>query len=179
MLFRSEWPDYDRWAEAGTGAEGKPGAAQRGTRKGIQDYVELIQQCEDKELIYERIIDPRLGAAEKQTIEGASTIIGDLDKLDMTFIPAPGVHIDDGLQLINNLLSYDDSKPIDSLNAPKLFVSERCENFIYAMQEYTAKGGKDEATKDPIDCLRYMVVAKCDFFDETEAPATSGRTFSY
>ena len=174
-----EWPDYDRWAEAGTGAEGKPGAAQRGTRKGIQDYVELIQQCEDKELIYERIIDPRLGAAEKQTIEGASTIIGDLDKLDMTFIPAPGVHIDDGLQLINNLLSYDDSKPIDSLNAPKLFVSERCENFIYAMQEYTAKGGKDEATKDPIDCLRYMVVAKCDFFDETEAPAASGRTFSY
>jgi hypothetical protein len=53
-----EWPDYDRWAEAGTGAEGKAGAAQRGTRKGIKDYVELIQQCEDKETIYERIIRP-------------------------------------------------------------------------------------------------------------------------
>jgi hypothetical protein len=65
----------------------------------------------------------------------------------MTFVPAPGVHIDDGLQLINNLLTYDDSKPIDSLNAPKLFVSERCENFIYAMQEYTAKGSKTRPPK--------------------------------
>ena len=174
-----EWPDYDKWAEAGTGVEGKPGAAQRGTRKGIQDYVELIQQMEDKEPIYERLIDPRLGAAEKQTLEGASTIIGDLDKLDMTFIPAPGVHIDDGLQLINGLLSYDENKPIDSLNAPKLFISDRCENFIYAMQEYTAKGGKDEATKDPIDCLRYMVVAKCEFYDELDAEAPLNRTFSY
>ena len=97
----------------------------------------------------------------------------------MTFIPAPGVHIDDGLQLINGLLSYDENKPIDSLNAPKLFISDRCENFIYAMQEYTAKGGKDEATKDPIDCLRYMVVAKCEFYDELDAEAPLNRTFSY
>ena len=96
----------------------------------------------------------------------------------MTFIPAPGVDIDSGLQLINNLLSYDDTKPIDSLNAPKLFISDRCTNLIYAMQEYTAKGGKDEATKDPIDCLRYLCVSKCEYFDEVEGVAPA-RTFSY
>ena len=173
-----EWPDYDEWALPSSTAEGKPGPAQRGTKKGIQDYAELIRQMEGKEPIYERLIDPRLGAAEKQTLEGASTIIGDLDKMDLTFIPAPGVHIDDGLQLINNLLSYDEEKPVSSLNAPKLYVSDRCSNFIHAMQEYTAKGGKDEATKDPIDCLRYMCVAKCEYYDEAE-PSTGGRTFSY
>jgi len=46
------------------------------------------------------------------------------------------------------------------------------------MQEYTAKGGKDEATKDPIDCLRYLCVSKCEYYDELEGTAPS-RTFSY
>ena len=47
------------------------------------------------------------------------------------------------------------------------------------MSEYTAKGGKDEATKDPIDCLRYLCVSKCEFYDENDAPMEGGRTFSY
>jgi hypothetical protein len=119
-----------------------------------------------------------LGAAEKQSADGATTIISDLDDAGMTFIPAPGVEIENGLQLINNLLSYDDTKPITSLNGPKLYISDRCQNLIYSMQEYTAKGGRDEATKDPIDCLRYLCVSNCQFYEEN-TNAVSGRTFSY
>jgi len=59
-----------------------------------------------------------------------------------------------------------------------LYISERCQNLIYAMQEYTAKGGKDEATKDPIDCLRYLCVSNCEYSD-IDKIGEHGRTFSY
>ena len=173
-----EWPDYDDWALPGTGVEGKAGPAQKGSKKGIKDYVELIENCENGEPIFERFIDPRLGAAERQSADGATTIISELDDAGMTFIPAPGVEIENGLQLINGLLSYDEKLPLSVLNSPKLYISERCQNLIYAMQEYTAKGGKDEATKDPIDCLRYLCVSNCEYSD-IDKIGEHGRTFSY
>lgn len=163
-----EWPDYDDWALPGSGPEGKVGPAQNGSKKGIRDYVELIRDMEKEEKIFERFIDPRLGAAEKQSAEGAVTIISQLDDEDMTVHPAPGVDIDNGLQLISNKLAYDDTVPISSVNAPKLYISSNCENMIFAMQEYTAKGGREEATKDPVDCLRYLAVSNPRFYDEEE-----------
>jgi hypothetical protein len=174
-----EWPDYDDWALPGGSAEGKPGPAQKGSRKGIRDYVELIRDLEGREEIFERFIDPRLGAAEKQSADGAVTIISQLDDEEMTVIPAPGVDIDNGLQLISNKLAYDESKEISSVNAPHLFVSERCANFIFAMQEYTAKGGKDEATKDPIDALRYIAVSNPQFYEESDLIDPNNRTGVY
>lgn len=176
-----EWPDYDDWALPASTVEGKPGPAQKGSKRGIKDYVELVRQCEGDEQIFERFIDPRMGAAEKQSEEGATTIISDLDDQNMTVIPAPGVDIDNGLQLINNLLAYDENKPRDSVNSPHLFVSDRCQNLIYALQEYTAQGGKGEATKDPIDCLRYIAVSNPEYIED--APKDSrqvyGQTGSY
>ncbi len=174
-----EWPDYDDWAVPGNGPEGKAGPAQKGSKKGIRDYVELIKAAEGDEKIFERFIDPRLGAAEKQAAEGAVTIISQLDDEDMTVVPAPGVDIDNGLQLISDKLAYDESKEISSVNAPHLFISERCSNFIYAMQEYTAKGGKDEATKDPIDALRYIAVSNPQFYEESDIADSTNRTGVY
>lgn len=174
-----EWPDHDDWALPGNGPEGKPGPAQKGSRKGIKDYVELIRDLEGEEEIFERFIDPRLGAAEKQSAEGAVTIISQLDDEDMTVIPAPGVDIDNGLQLITNKLAFDEEREVSSINAPHLFISEECRNLIFAMQEYTAKGGKDEATKDPIDALRYIAVSNPRFYDESDLVDTDNRTGVY
>lgn len=173
-----EWPDDGDWAIPGSTVEGKPGPAQKGSKKGIKDYVELIRGAEGEEKIYERFIDPRMGAAERQSEDGATTIISDLDLQDMTVIPAPGVDIDNGLQLINNLLSYDEKKPIDSMNGPKLYISDRCHNLIYAMQEYTAKGGSTEACKDPVDALRYICVSNPEYYDIKDTTQAAG-TFSY
>jgi len=173
-----EWPDYDSWALPSNTPEGKPGPAQKGSSKGIRDYVELIRELEGEEKIYERFIDPRMGAAEKQAEEGATTIISDLDDHDMTVIPAPGVDIEIGLQLINNLLAYDENKPIDSMNAPKIYVSDRCQNFIYCVQEYTARGGNNEATKDFCDLARYLAVSNIEYYDIKDTLPQTG-TFSY
>lgn len=175
-----EWPDfgtYGAWAEPGPTIQGKPGPAQTSLGFGIKDYVELIKQLEGNEVIFERLIDPRMGAAEKQSSdEGATTIISDLDKHDMTVIPAPGVDIDNGIQGIKDLLAWNSEKPRDSINSPKFFISDRCENIIHAMGEYTAKGGPEEATKDMVDPIRYMKVANCMFVakEDMEIQAGSG-----
>jgi hypothetical protein len=179
-----EWPDYDDWAEPGPTPDGKPGPASKGSKKGIRDYVELIRHLEGGEEIYERIIDPRFSAAERQAEEGATTVLTDLDNAGMTFIPAPGGsnsqgkgEIEDGLQLINDLLAWDETKPQDGLNHPRLYISDRCQNFIYAMAEYT-NHSTHEACKDPIDCLRYLRKANCDYYAQKDLQAEA-RTFSY
>lgn len=165
-----EWPNIamGEWALSGD----KAGPAQKGTGRGIKDYVEVMKQVEDGTHIFERVIDPRLGNAEKQGQDGAVTLISDLDANDMIFIPAPAAaseankgEIEDGLQLINNLLTYDTTKPIDSMNCPKLYVSDRCQNFIYCLSEYSGKLGTHEATKDFVDILRYLRKANCEYVD--------------
>jgi len=47
------------------------------------------------------------------------------------------------------------------------------------MQEYTAKGGKDEATKDPIDALRYIAVSNPQFYEESDIIDPTNRTGVY
>jgi len=73
----------------------------------------------------------------------------------MTFTPAAGVKIDQGVALINDGFSYDQANPLTEKNSPKLYVSEKCQNLIYCLSEWTGIDGDKGATKDPIDCLRY------------------------
>lgn len=175
-----EYPDvsYGEWAEEGSTAEGKSGPAQKPNGFGYGDYIELIQRVEGDREVYERIMDPRLGNTTIQGKEGATSIISEMDELGMTFFAAPGLDIEHGLSVINDRLSYDARQPVSATNHPRLFISDRCQQLIYAMKTYTARGGKDEATKDPIDALRYLLTHGADYID-TKGPITTGRTFSY
>jgi hypothetical protein len=163
-----EWPDVNvgEWAEyrQGKWCEG-PGA--KGLGYGIRDYVDLIMRMEgeNKEEIFERLIDPRLGAAKYQSQLGASSIIEDLADAGMVFIPAPGLDIEDGLQALQTKMAYNTRQPIDGANHPHFYISERCTNIITALQEYTAEGGLEESHKDPIDVLRYMAIAGVGYVD--------------
>ena len=58
-----------------------------------------------------------------------------------------------------------------------LRISDRCQNTIFALKNFTNLGGKDEATKDPIDCLRYLLMTGADYVDQQEA--RKARTWSY
>jgi hypothetical protein len=171
-----EWPDretYGKWAEPAAAIEGKAGPAQKSLGFGIKEYVSLIKELEAGEEIFERLIDPRMGAAEKQSSdEGATTIISDLEKHEMTVIPAPGVDIDNGIQLLQGLLSWKSDKPRDSLNSPHYFVSDRCGNHTHSMSEYSAKAGPQDNLKDPIDPARYLAVANIQFFDRADMVTT-------
>jgi hypothetical protein len=156
-----EWPDvgigdWARWH----GGKWIGGEGAKGLGYGIKDYVDLITtlEAETSDTVFERLIDPRLGAAKYQTQNGASSIIEDLADNGLVFVPAPGLDIEDGIQAIQSKMSYNRKVPIDALNRPHFYISDRCENIISALTEYTGEQGPDEAWKDPIDVIRYAAI---------------------
>jgi hypothetical protein len=163
-----EWPGVNvgDWAEW-KGGKWVPGEGAKGLGYGIADYVEMFRELETGETIFERIIDPRLGAARYVANDGASSIIEDLADHDFICVPAPGLEIDDGLQSLISKMSYDTTKEVDALNRPHFLVSDACENFIKAVGEYTGEAGLKEAWKDPIDCARYACVSNIEHYPET------------
>lgn len=168
-----EWPgvnvgDWAKWH----GGKWIGGEGSKGLGYGIKDYVDLILRSEENENIFERLIDPRLGAAKYQTQDGASSIIEDLADAGLIFIPAPGLEIEDGLQALQTKMAYDKKKPIDGLNRPHFYISDRCQNIITALQEYTGKDGPDEAWKDPIDVIRYAAIAGARYIDPSKMKST-------
>jgi hypothetical protein len=160
-----EWPDktYGDWATMGANGRSRYAEASKPDMKGIRDYVELMAMEEDGEIVYERLIDPRMGATPRQIEEGTTTIINQLEEEGCTVLPAPGALEEAGIALIRGLLSYNDEKPIDSINRPKFYISERCENTIDSLLNYTASEGQTEAWKDPIDVLRYIATSEPRF----------------
>ena len=161
-----EWPDANvgDWAKW-HGGKWIGGEGAKGLGYGIKDYVELITslESETQDTIFERLIDPRLGAAKYQTQNGASSIMEDLEDAGLVFLPAPGIDIEDGLQALQTKMAYNRKNPIDSINRPHFYISDRCQNIISALQEYTAEGGQDEAWKDPIDVIRYLAVSGAEY----------------
>jgi hypothetical protein len=165
-----EWPDVNvgDWAKW-HGGRWIGGDGSKGLGYGIKNYVDLIirSESDDKEEILDRLIDPRLGAAKYQSQNGASSIIEDLADNGLTFNPAPGLDIEDGIQAIQSKMAYNRKAKMDSLNRPRFYVSENCQNIITALQEYTGDGGTDEAWKDPIDVIRYACIDGIRWMDKT------------
>jgi hypothetical protein len=175
-----EWPDfatYREWALPSSTPEGKEGPAQRSLGWGIEDTVNMIREKEGDEVVFERLIDPRMGAAERKGELGATTLITDYDKGGMTFIPAPGVDIKSGIKLIQGLLNWNPDKPRDSKNSPKIYFSDRCENWIMMMSEWT-NYSPTEHTKEGPDLLRYLETSSPQHF-QLEDLQPQGQTFSY
>lgn len=164
-----EWPCAKRyiegvgypgaWAEPdGRKLDGKRGPAQQPFGFGLQRYKSEILALEKDEEIFERRMDSRFGAAPTLAKENPTTLIEQMEELDLSFLPTAGDTIDEGVELINTLLDYDPAKPVDATNEPKLYVSEECENFIYSLHEWTGADGQRGACKDPVDLLRYMAL---------------------
>lgn len=116
-----------------------------------------------REKIHERCMDSRFASQPKLEGDRPVTLLTDFEKWGLIFHPVTGhgegdnSAIREGVIQINALLQYDSEKPVDYFNRPKLRISKRCKNLIYAMQNWTGNDGTKGACKDPIDCLRYLV----------------------
>ena len=178
-----EWPDISNgeWALPSEKADGKMGSGQKnGAGRGLDDYKQLIKDLEGNEVIAERYIDPRAGATQAISAEGGTSLIELLDQgaEPMFFTPAAGLHIEQGVAIINDLLFYNSSEPLSPINQPKLYVSEDCRNLIYSMREWTNMDGEKGSCKDPIDCLRYITVMEPSYEGDNTFKA-KGSTHTY
>ncbi len=174
-----EFPDstMGQWALPHVNAVGKsvgkPGPAQRPLGFGYIDYRDHFEALEEGEDIFERIVDPRMGAATVREKEGESNIINTMANLDFVMRPAPGVEVEAGIAKINDALAWDDTEPMTDKNRPKLFVSDRCENLISSMLEYTGSS-RQEHFKDFVDCIRYLMISGADHISHNSLMCTGG-----
>jgi hypothetical protein len=183
LWITHEWPDvptYGEWVDPSGDEGGKPGPAQRSLGFGINDYVSVIQKVESEigvgvDDVF-RSIDPRMGASETQGENGAETIISRLDDKGYVYQPAPGKQVEDGEQLINDRLAYDIRRPVGVDNQPRIRISDRCENLIWALENY-AGSGPHEPCKDPVDWLRYMLQSGAEFVDPKAKVVTGGGSY--
>jgi hypothetical protein len=160
--------------------KGNPGPAQKQLGMGFESYAKMISDMENgdepirrtkeeldkdpdlpvREVIFERFIDPRFGSKEITTHDGSETMIQAFQKEGLFFRkPYTGRDIDVGLMAINSLFDYDQSKPVDNNNKPKLYISSDCKNVISCIQNYTGLGGQEEYAKDFIDLIRYWILS--------------------
>ena len=103
-------------------------------------------------------------------------MIREMMNFDVVMRPAPGLDIEHGLQKLNDLLSWDDVEPVSETNRPGFYVTEDCENVIYAMMEYSGTS-REEACKDWVDCLRYGAVSPLVHVTSGELSVAGGGGF--
>lgn len=184
-----EWPDQvdyiegvgypGPWAEAdGKLQDGRPGPAQKACAGfGFDDYKRIIENAEkaDAVQVAERWMDSRYGNTPTMTHEGVRTLIEQCsERIDMDFRATSGQAIVEGVAVINDWLSYNEEMPVDALNSPRLYISERCQNLVYALKTWTGADGKRGATKDWIDILRYIALSGVGYEDPAMLRARPG-----
>ncbi len=144
---------------------------------GPESYVKEYKRLEGSEEIYWRLIDPRAGGSPAAIRDGASLVDVLRDDCEMEFEQASGVHIEQGIALINEALDYDADEPLSVVNEPTLYVSSECGNLIECMKEATPAGGEKNAYKDFIDCLRYLMLFRPEHVTDTSFAAKGGGTY--
>lgn len=173
FIYR-EWPcegvyipgigDPGPWAEAdGRKADGRAGSGQSSYGWGLERYAAEIERVEtfekdgnkEREEIICRWMDSRFGNTPNLKNDAATTVIEEMGILEVAFAPAPLDPVDEGVSLINSLLDFDPESGKD----PKLYVSSECRAMIFALKVWTGKDEKLGACKDPVDVLRYAVLA--------------------
>jgi hypothetical protein len=175
------------WAEAdGKLQDGRPGPAQKACAAfGFEDYKRVIDAAEkkdgeqiDRPEPMERWMDSRYGNTPTMTHEGVSTLIEQCyDRVGLVFKATSGQSISEGVAIINDMLAYDSERPLGADNNPRLFISERCKNLIYALKTWTGADGKKGATKDWIDLLRYIALSDVGYEDPETRRARPGGSY--
>lgn len=185
LFIYREWPDaaMGDWAEPDVRHDGKPGPAQRHDGgKSVRTYKQIILLAEGwdfgeqagfvrtarTEVMAERLIDPRFGTMKVPGLDDGTNIVFMMEDVQrdgkgvvvgpsMSIMPAPACKVNEGTEIINEWLDYDVNQPVSIMNCPRLFVAESCRNTIYALQTWTGADGEHGATKDPVDCIKYLV----------------------
>lgn len=171
-------------------SDGERGPAQDPFKFSLKRYVQEIKKVEGDEVIFERWMDSRYGNSPREGEEETTTLIQQMDGLDMVFCAMTGeqkiLGVNDGsIDLINSALYYDKSVPIGQysaelarVNEPQMLVVETCPNLIFALEQWTGKDGMHGACKDGIDVLRGYFLSELGYVGHDNSRQRTG-TYGY
>jgi len=187
LQYKQEWLAQERVLPTGKRLDGTD---------EVDPYrVKLAAEAKEREVavqevIGERFIDPRAGRDAKISEDGGTCIIdllgaeqrdgksGEVIGPVMDVQPAKGLNEREGLSAINEMLHYDKKQDLDGvMNCPELYVSEECEQVIWALSNYTGTGGENAGCKDIMDLLRYLATADVQYYDATVRAAWGGGSY--
>ena len=148
--------------------DGDAGPAQQTFGFSLERYREEIERVEDGEEIFMRIMDSRFGSAPTPTKSGVTTLIDQMGDLDLHFVPASGVDVNEGVTMISDVVHWKPhaENPEDPANAPRFYVHESCKNMLFALSTWTGADGKRGATNDWVDVCRYYFTAAPQYVEE-------------
>jgi len=144
LRYKAEIARLERWQDAQTEPRENFTIADWDAAHGAEEVIE------------ERFIDSRAASSPRIENDVPKTLQTDFEDINLEFSLTPGDSIVEGVTMINDALDYDESMPLSFFNKPKLFISSDCVNLIGALQMWTGMDGLKGASKDPIDCLRYL-----------------------
>jgi hypothetical protein len=111
-----------------------------------------------RESVARRFLDSRFASTPHMEDDRPTTLLENYADNGLFYEVTPGDDVSEGVQLINDRLSYNAEKPIDAFNRPRLFIAASCKNTIFALNTWRNAERSKGATKDPIDNLRYFVL---------------------
>jgi hypothetical protein len=110
-----------------------------------------------REAMEGRWIDSRAATAPRIENDRVATLQTYFEELGLDVGLCPGNQITDGVRRLNELMHYDTERPVGPGNLPRFFVSDRCKNVIFCLQNWLWAEGNKGPTKDFVDAPRYAV----------------------
>lgn len=155
LTIFDEWPNYQFVGSKDPGLN-------------IGGYVDIFKIKEAGFRVQTRIMDRRYGNTTHKP--GSLTLRQDFaqEPYNIGFINSYSVgedkpEVQTGILKVMEYLSYDKTKPIDSANRPKLYVTSNCRNTIESMTKWSRDPKtlkpKDDHYKDFSDCVRYLTMS--------------------
>jgi hypothetical protein len=180
LQYKREIARIEQWEEY---TEAGPDEDVREWRQYPEDVpaeaVEAARRMGRKRLkVFSRFLDARFGNANSLQEDGVRTLFEEFDDIGLSFRETGAdmkKSIEEGVQMISTALYYNTEQPVvDVVNCPKLFISEECGNTIFALQTWTGMDGGKGATKDPVDCDRYLFLADLEWMPESALAVRGG-----
>lgn len=129
----------------------------------INDYKKIFGDKEAGLVIYRRIIDRHF--ADTPSAINKRTLRQELQAIGMNYMPSYKAEeeIDTGIEKVRRYLAYNTSKPLDSVNQPKFFISPKCTNTIKSLSKWARDpdtGKVKDEYKDFCDVVRYLLMSE-------------------
>lgn len=134
----------------------------------IQGYADIFRIKEAGFKVQARVMDRRYGNTSHKP--GSKTLREDfsepphnLEFMNSYSVGADKEEVQTGILKVLEYLHYDKTKPIDSVNRPRLYITANCRNTIESISKWTRDPKtlkpKDDHFKDFSDCLRYLTMS--------------------
>jgi len=161
---------------AGKGTEGAAAGAPLSAREGA-----CAPQAEGRIQIFDgcRIMDSRSANTETQLHGESLTLIQVMQEYGLYFCSAGrdsgaeqgSTTVREGAAMITDRINFERDKTelVNGIykfhgRAPSILIAESCANLIFCLGNWTGADGRQGAMKDPVDVLRYLVIANPQHF---------------